>query len=84
MNVIATVRVKSSNKRALSGMASIIVMRRVRAATPVGRGVGTKGVTANAKSFLIVAFEKSRNCVSPNLCSATKSYDLSGVGIRRC
>jgi hypothetical protein len=45
VNVITTVRAKSSNRRVLNGTASIIAMKPAPAATQAGRGVVTKGVT---------------------------------------
>ena len=46
MNAPRIARVKSSHRKALNEMVSIIVMRLVPAATQAGRGVAIKGVTA--------------------------------------
>jgi hypothetical protein len=45
VNAPRIAHVKSSNRKVLNEMVSIIVMRLVPAATQVGRGVAIKGVT---------------------------------------
>jgi hypothetical protein len=46
VNAPRIARVKSSHRKALNEMVSIIVMRLVPAATQAGKGVAIKGVTA--------------------------------------
>jgi hypothetical protein len=79
--------VKSSNRRALSGMASTIAMRRARAATQAERGVVIKDATAKeplerkpplADDSVVYKQGVSTNCVV----NATEESRGEGAGSR--